>query len=165
MNRPNARPGYNAKARQSTAGQRKKGKRSRAAASVEDNVDSNAIIVTPKSDEQKELDRRARLRQQVHTFGPSYPLLLTPPLCLQLIAESESKVNSKKRKRLEKYIVRSLHVLCFPFSTHIWMQEKKLKQEERVALFEKLSYASFVMSKKEFTKCLLDKAKHSYHLL
>ncbi|CAL1713077.1 unnamed protein product [Somion occarium] len=104
MNRTRER--YNAKARQATAGShKKKGKRSRSAgeASVaQQNADPNAEVIVPKSEEQKELDRREKLKQE-------------------LIAQQESKVNSKKKKRLEKYI------------------EKKLKQEERVVLFEKLT--------------------------
>ncbi|KAI0085669.1 P-loop containing nucleoside triphosphate hydrolase protein [Irpex rosettiformis] len=100
MNRP-VRQGYNAKARQSTAGSRKKGKRKTSNPDTT-TQNTNAEIVQRKSDEQKELDRKERLREE-------------------LLAQSESKVNSKKKKRLEKYI------------------EKKLKQEERVVLFEKLS--------------------------
>ncbi|KAJ3556480.1 hypothetical protein NM688_g2004 [Phlebia brevispora] len=93
----------NAKARQSTGGQRKKGrKHTKSDASATTEHDPNAVIIVPKSEEQKERDRRERLRQE-------------------LISQSESKINSKKKKRLEKYI------------------EKKLKQEERVVLFEKLS--------------------------
>ncbi|GJE85929.1 ATP-dependent RNA helicase [Phanerochaete sordida] len=99
----NARERHNAKARQSTAGQRKKGKRkAKPSLAKEANYDPNAELIVPKSEEQKELDRKERLRQE-------------------LLEQQDSKVNSKKKKRLEKYI------------------DKKLKQEERVALFEKLS--------------------------
>ncbi|OCH91848.1 P-loop containing nucleoside triphosphate hydrolase protein [Obba rivulosa] len=73
-----------------------------AATAAVDQPDANAEIIVPKSQEQKELERREKLKQE-------------------LLAQSESKVNSKKKKRLEKYI------------------EKKLKQEERLVLFEKLS--------------------------
>ncbi|KZT12027.1 P-loop containing nucleoside triphosphate hydrolase protein [Laetiporus sulphureus 93-53] len=96
---------YNAKARQSTVGSHKKGKRK---AKDEAPIlcgkleNPNAEIIIPKPMEQKELERKERMKQE-------------------LLAQSNSKANSKKRKRLEKYI------------------EKKLKQEERVLLFEKLS--------------------------
>ncbi|KAI0697135.1 P-loop containing nucleoside triphosphate hydrolase protein [Cytidiella melzeri] len=102
MNRP-VRQGYNAKARQSTAGSRKKGKRKTKLIDIaEREHDTNAEVVARKSDEQKELDRRERLREE-------------------LLAQSESKFSTKKKKRLDKYI------------------EKKLRQEERVVLFDKLS--------------------------
>ncbi|THH01498.1 hypothetical protein EW026_g1188 [Hermanssonia centrifuga] len=97
----NRRERHNAKARQSTAGQRKKRKHSTGAASLDPEHDPNAVIIVPKSEAQKELDRRERLRQE-------------------LAAQADSKMNSKKKKRLEKYI------------------DKKLKQEERIVLFEKL---------------------------
>ncbi|KAG5648122.1 hypothetical protein DXG03_006076 [Asterophora parasitica] len=88
------------------AGSRKKGKAKRGGnakielAPVE--VDSNASIVVTKSKEQKDIERREKLRQE-------------------LAGQSDSKWNSKKKKRLEKYI------------------DKKLKKEERVLLFEKLA--------------------------
>ena len=56
---------HNAKARQSTAGSRKKGKKPQKTKST-DQYDPNAAIIVPKSEEQKELDRRERLRQEVH---------------------------------------------------------------------------------------------------
>ncbi|KAH8104549.1 P-loop containing nucleoside triphosphate hydrolase protein [Cristinia sonorae] len=107
MNRTRER--FNAKARQSTAGSSHK-KKKRTKASTEDPADRpseaysdpNAEIIVPKSEEAKEADRKERLRQE-------------------LIVQSNSKVSTKKKKRLEKYI------------------EKKLKAEERVVLFDKLS--------------------------
>lgn len=64
MNR--ARERHNAKARQSTAGQRKKGKRKASAVTVQDpDYDPNAEIIAPKSEEQREADRRERLKQEV----------------------------------------------------------------------------------------------------
>ncbi|KAI4520606.1 P-loop containing nucleoside triphosphate hydrolase protein [Schizophyllum commune Loenen D] len=93
---------YNAKARQSSVGGKKKAKRARGAAEVDAAADTNADIATPKTDEEKERERKERMKEQ-------------------LIAESDSKWNAKKKKRLEKYI------------------DKKLKQEERVHLFEKLA--------------------------
>ncbi|KAJ8518483.1 hypothetical protein ONZ45_g4442 [Pleurotus djamor] len=91
------RPRFNAKARQSTAGKTRKHKRQEI-----DTQDSNAEIIALKSQEDKERDRKERLK-------------------LQIIVESESKWNTKKKRRLEKYI------------------DKKLKKEERTHIFEKLS--------------------------
>ncbi|KAF8073607.1 P-loop containing nucleoside triphosphate hydrolase protein [Lyophyllum atratum] len=88
------------------AGSRKKGKvkRTRKVEGEPELVqtDPNASILVAKSKEEKDLDRREKLRQE-------------------LAAQSDSKWNSKKKKRLEKYI------------------DKKLKKEERVLLFEKLA--------------------------
>lgn len=57
---------HNAKARQSTAGQRKKGKRKAGSTDTrEPDHDSNLEIIIPKSEEQKELDRRDRMKQEV----------------------------------------------------------------------------------------------------
>ncbi|KIK99635.1 hypothetical protein PAXRUDRAFT_822554 [Paxillus rubicundulus Ve08.2h10] len=93
---------YNAKARQSTAGSRKTGKRRQdAVAASAEPADPNADIIVPKSREQKEKERKVRLVQE-------------------LAAQSETKVSSKKRKRLENYI------------------DKKLRKEERLLIFEKL---------------------------
>lgn len=102
------RVGHNAKGRQSTGGRRKRGKqRAKTIPSTEPAQDPNALIVTPKTEAEKEADRRERLKQEVwfnlqKWISPDgYPLR-------QLIAQSESKMNSKKKKRLEKYIVRVL---------------------------------------------------------
>lgn len=93
---------YNAKARQSCPGSFKKGKRPRHAPTVsEETVDPNAEILTLKSREQKEKERKERLVQEV---SPKYRDVAFLPL-VQLTAQSESKVTSKRRKRLEKYIV------------------------------------------------------------
>ncbi|KAI6044780.1 P-loop containing nucleoside triphosphate hydrolase protein [Pisolithus marmoratus] len=103
---------HNARARQSTAGSRKKGKKKRnepSDTSVNaDSLDPNADIVVPKSKEQKDNERKERLLKE-------------------LVAQSESKVSSKKKKRLEKYI------------------DKKLRQEERLQLFEKLAQTQATM--------------------
>lgn len=57
---------HNAKARQSTAGQRKKGKRKAGSTEIrEPDHDPNSEIIIPKSEEQKELDRRDRMKQEV----------------------------------------------------------------------------------------------------
>lgn len=105
---------HNAQARQSTAGSRKKGKKKRAEPSdtsrtaAADSIDPNADIIVPKSKEQKDDERKERLLKE-------------------LVAQSESKVSSKKKKRLEKYI------------------DKKLRQEERLQLFEKLAQTQATM--------------------
>lgn len=105
----------NTKARQSTAGSRKKGKKKRnessdtpRQAAVTDSLDPNADIITPKSKAQKDDERKERALKE-------------------LVAQSESKVSSKKKKRLEKYI------------------DKKLRQEERLQLFEKLAQTQATM--------------------
>ncbi|KAF4617551.1 hypothetical protein D9613_006038 [Agrocybe pediades] len=103
---PTPRVAYNAKGRQSTAGSRKKGKpkkkdRSEATPSQPES-DPNASVLVPKSKEDKEAERKAKLLQE-------------------LASQSDSKWTSKKKKRLEKYI------------------DKKLKKEERVLIFDKLS--------------------------
>ena len=114
MKPPTSRPGYNARARQSTAGQRKKGKRVEKLKPEESGHDSNAAILVPKSDEQKEQDRRERLRQEVCWCGTfdcwSQGILFFS----QLLAQSESKFNSKKKKRLETYIVRPATLRTVP---------------------------------------------------
>ncbi|EIW80970.1 P-loop containing nucleoside triphosphate hydrolase protein [Coniophora puteana RWD-64-598 SS2] len=100
-------PGYNHAARQSTAGSRKKGKRKPKGQVVDVQSssgasDPNAVVHVPKTQEQKDRERKEKLVQE-------------------LAAQSESKVSVKKRKRLEKYI------------------DKKLAQEERVKIIEKLA--------------------------
>ncbi|KAF8635912.1 hypothetical protein AX15_000090 [Amanita polypyramis BW_CC] len=99
------REAYNAKARKSTAGSRKKGKlkvnRDAHLSQTEPTPDPNAEILVPKSKEQKDLERKEQIRAD-------------------LVAQSDAKWTSKKKKRLEKYI------------------EKKLKKEERAVIFEKL---------------------------
>ncbi|KAJ7780656.1 P-loop containing nucleoside triphosphate hydrolase protein [Mycena maculata] len=98
-----SREKFNASARQSTAGpSRKKGKNKKKPTNAAEAPDPNAEILVPKTKEQHELKKKEKLRAQ-------------------LAAQSDSKWNSKKRKRLDKYI------------------EKKLRKEERVLIFEKLS--------------------------
>ncbi|KAJ6559196.1 P-loop containing nucleoside triphosphate hydrolase protein [Mycena vulgaris] len=99
-----SREKFNSKARHSTAGpSRKKGKNKAKSFQVSEGApDPNAEIHVPKTKEEQELQKKEKLR-------------------VELAAQSDSKWNSKKRKRLDKYI------------------EKKLKKEERVLIFEKLS--------------------------
>ncbi|KAF8917814.1 P-loop containing nucleoside triphosphate hydrolase protein [Mucidula mucida] len=84
---PVPRERHNAKARQSTAGSRKKGKMRKHSSPTD--VDPNAAILVPKTAEERELDRKEKLRQE-------------------LLEESNSKWNTKKKKRLEKYIEKKL---------------------------------------------------------
>ncbi|KAJ6508792.1 P-loop containing nucleoside triphosphate hydrolase protein [Mycena sanguinolenta] len=94
---------FNSKARQSTAGpSKKKGKKTASNVVDGDVQDPNADIIVPKTKEEQLLQKKEKLREE-------------------LVAQSDSKWNSKKRKRLDKYI------------------EKKLKKEERVLIFEKLA--------------------------
>ncbi|KAK7056793.1 putative ATP-dependent RNA helicase DHR1 [Paramarasmius palmivorus] len=104
---PVPRERYNARARQSQAGSHKRKKHNKG--NTEETPDANTIIHVPKTKEEKELDRKERLKQE-------------------LISQSSSKWNSKKKKRLDKYI------------------EKKLKKEERVQIFEKLSQSQAQIS-------------------
>lgn len=99
---------YNTKARQSCPGSLKNRKRPRhtSTASAE-TVDPNAEILVPISREQKEKERKERLVQEV---SRKYRAVVYLSL-VQLAAQSESKVSSKRRKRLEKYIVRHTSLL------------------------------------------------------
>ncbi|CUA67605.1 Putative ATP-dependent RNA helicase PB1A10,06c [Schizosaccharomyces pombe 972h-] [Rhizoctonia solani] len=82
---PPQRVRYNAKARGSQAGaSHKRRKRVRV-----EGEDSNAIEVVPKSEQQKDEDRRERIRQELE-------------------GQSTSKMTSKKRKRMESYINKKL---------------------------------------------------------
>lgn len=62
------RQAHNQKARQSTAGSRKKGKRKTKDVSRVTPVaaiDSNADVIVPKTQDEKEHDRKLKLRQEV----------------------------------------------------------------------------------------------------
>ncbi|KAL5520124.1 hypothetical protein ACEPAG_1784 [Sanghuangporus baumii] len=99
------REGFNAKARRSSR-PAKRTKHTHPAVEftpVTENSDPNVLIHTPKSKEQKDQERRERMRQEL------------------LEQQANSKVTSKKKRRLEKYI------------------DKKLKKEERVEILEKLA--------------------------
>ena len=100
------RESYNAKGRQSTAGSRKKGKiRKNKAQKNEPQEDSNANILTPEDKEEKETAKRKKLLEEVWT-SYFFKVLVIRPFS-QLAAQSETKWTSKKKKRLEKYIVSS----------------------------------------------------------
>ncbi|KAF4590141.1 putative ATP-dependent RNA helicase DHR1 [Pleurotus pulmonarius] len=88
---------YNAKARQTSKTTRKRRK-----SQPEIESDPNTAILTPKTAEEREREQKEKLKQQ-------------------LIAESESNWNSKKKPS--------------DYSS----QDKKLKKEERVHIFEKLT--------------------------
>jgi ATP-dependent RNA helicase DHX37/DHR1 len=103
---------HNAKARQSTAGSRKKGKVKQKRddvnqAQAESSPDPNAEILIPKPKEQKDLERKERLRAEVCGWTIlCYVSLIASSI--KLIAQSDTKWTSKKKKRLEKYIVCTL---------------------------------------------------------
>ena len=104
MNRPER---FNAKARRSssTTSSHKRGKQRRLKRhSVSD---TNPEILPRKSTEEKELDRREQLKKEVSV----YLLHAAPSDPMQLLSQSQSKASSKKRKRLDKYIVRTLYLL------------------------------------------------------
>jgi len=61
---PPVRERYNAKARHSTAGSKKKGKRPHAVDTAKEG-DSNTLIHVPKSEEVRELERKERLKLEV----------------------------------------------------------------------------------------------------
>ncbi|KDQ11408.1 hypothetical protein BOTBODRAFT_177247 [Botryobasidium botryosum FD-172 SS1] len=116
MPHPQRAPRFNAKARGSVAGGKKgkgKGKGPNRdghadaavtlrSSAVSMEADPNADIITPKTKEEKDRDRKERMREE-------------------LLAAAPSKMTSKKKRRLDKYI------------------DKKLKKEERVVIFQKLS--------------------------
>jgi len=106
MPAPRLRELYNSKARQSTAGTRKKGKLKKGSRSeAAEPADCNAVILTTKTKEEKEIERRENLLQEVHSVFKFVPKFYQS-YSLQLASQSESKWTSKKKKRLEKYIVR-----------------------------------------------------------
>jgi len=108
---------YNSKARQSTAGRRKKGKLKKGLRfEAAEPAECNAVMLTTKTKEEKEIERRENLLQEVHSVFEFVPKFYQsyPP---QLASQSESKWTSKKKKRLEKYIVRLCpHVLLSPLT-------------------------------------------------
>lgn len=72
---------YNAKGRQSTAGSRKKGKLKKKSKIQpgESEIDVNSVIHVPKSKEEKELERKERLRQEVRAYRKALLLLRLCP--------------------------------------------------------------------------------------
>lgn len=99
------REAYNAKGRRSTAGSRKRGKR-KPEHRPEEQPDPNAEILSPQSKDAKAKERQERLRQEVRF--PYICLCVLNLKVVQLISQSDSKWTSKKKKRLDKYIVRHL---------------------------------------------------------
>lgn len=68
MTGPPRREAYNAKGRQSTAGSRKKGKskkKNNLEQSFDEPINTNADILTPKTREEKEAERKEKLLQEV----------------------------------------------------------------------------------------------------
>jgi ATP-dependent RNA helicase DHX37/DHR1 len=126
---------HNAKARKATSGSRKKGKAKKQTGSIED---TNVDILVTKCSEDK-LERKEQLLQEVfESFHVSHHLNEMLRLS-QLASQSESKWNSKKKRRLEKYIVCAQYGPILSLQLTSSIQEKKIKKEERLLLFEKLA--------------------------
>ncbi|KAF8645182.1 hypothetical protein AX16_008009 [Volvariella volvacea WC 439] len=84
---------WNAKARRSSGGTRKKGKLKLKRGNdvvTGDEIDTNAAIIVPKPKDEKEEERRKRLKEEL------------------LAQQANSKWTSRKNKRLEKYIDKKL---------------------------------------------------------
>ena len=125
MNRPER---FNAKARRNSAvaSSHKRGKnRSSSSSGKQPAVDTNVDIVERKSIEEKELSRREELKQEV-SDNPRYYFSAH---LQQLLAQSQSKASSKKRKRLDKYIVRTLRpVPSKSLIVHVDCSGEKVKE-------------------------------------
>ena len=93
------RVGYNDKARGSTAGGRKGKRRNQPSKQT----DPNVTIHVPKTTEERQMEKKERMKQDVCLFSMS--LFQSINCSTKLVAQSDSKMNSKKKKRLEKYIV------------------------------------------------------------
>ncbi len=101
-----SRPRFNAKARQSVTGSHKrKGRQSKQPNIAEEQSNPNAEIVVSKTEEEREVDRKEKLKQEVSGSSFAFWLLADGSPCGQLLAQSTSKASSKKKKRLDKYIV------------------------------------------------------------
>lgn len=140
---------YNAKARQSSTKPHKRAKFT--AGGDEHAEDPNAAILPMKSEEEKILQRKNKMIQEVCLFPINYPALNL--ILSKLLEQSESKFTSKRKKRLEKYIG-SLQQLSNFVCTKIlspFLQDKKLKKEERVQVMGKLQCVFLY-----FSICLLD---------
>ena len=130
---------YNSRARQSTAGGASHKKRKRKSANgpigggaAETPVavisDPNAEIINLKPLEQKELEKRERVRQQVRTL---FPLRRCPsrlpslPVTCQMTIDADTSHSRKKKKKLEKYIVCEV-----PESSHLSLTSVSGKEIE-----------------------------------
>lgn len=106
---PHVRESYNAKARGSTAGgSRKKGKpkkksqASQSQASVES--DPNASIITPKSEEEKDKDRKEKLLQEVCCCDEIYMRLLYSIAPCSLLVRVNRNGRAKRRRDLRNIL-------------------------------------------------------------
>ena len=106
---------FNAKARKASRPTKRTKHAHDEPADANENTEPNALIHVPKSKEQKDEERRERLRQEVrcctYIFGAVANLTDLSKLLEQ---QANSKITSKKKRRLEKYIVRILRML-FPW--------------------------------------------------
>lgn len=139
---PAPRERYNAKARQATAGgSKKKGKIGKRNLHINDKTpdsDPNALFHTPKTNEEKELDRKEKLKQEVCLSSSQIGSgeLTAMPACRSIGIEMDEQEKEKTRK-----VYRALYLILFwNIRLIVHIQDKKLKKEERVHLFEKLSY-------------------------
>lgn len=110
---------YNSKARQSVAGGSSHKKRRRRGTKgptggdpsgppTEALTDPNAEIISLKSLEQKEIERKERIRQQVRARFCLHDCPHPNSAIHQLAIDADTSLSRKKRKKLEKYIVRRL---------------------------------------------------------
>ena len=107
---------YNSKARQSVAGgsshkkRRRRGTKGPAGGDpsgppAEALADPNAEIISLKSLEQKEIERKERIMQQVRARPCLHNRPHPTPTIHQLAIDADTSHSRKKRKKLEKYIV------------------------------------------------------------
>ena len=142
---------YNARARQSVAGGASHKKRKRrsandppggnaAGASIAVFPDPNAEIISLKSCEQKELERRERVRQQVRARSYSVDVFVVPSPSFIRSRSNPIRAIQEKSKRNWKSIscVGYWNPRVLLTSSPL-LQEKKLKREERVGILAKLS--------------------------
>lgn len=79
--------------------------------------------------------------------------------------QASSKVTSKKKRRLEKYIVRVVFVLLgYSVCLNLYLQDKKLKKEERVHILEKLACVITLFLHSGMQTISADRLKHNFLL-
>ena len=111
---------HNAKARQSTAGSRKKGKVKAKRddtnpAQAEPSSNPNAEILVPKTQEQKDLERRERLRAEVR--GLNFIIVIpisSPRQSRSLLSQTQSGL-ARRKKDLKSTLyasIRNLSLHC-----------------------------------------------------
>ena len=129
---------FNAKARRSStiASSHKRGKQRRP--KKQPAADTNAEIVQSKSAEEKELDRKEQLRREVR-FNPLHTIYPGLTRC----SYSPSPSQRRRARRGRGWIsISCVPHICSVITQNAYtnFQEKKLKKEERLELFEKLAW-------------------------